>query len=391
MRLIRLVPWAFVFGLAAACGGSDSGGGGSDAGGEGGSDNVGGAPAAGGDDGSGGGDDRGIPLAEIPAEYAAALCSAYESCVGEVIELFVPGEDCVQKVTIQLQEELANLTELVDKGRVTYYPDKAQACIDELSAAGCSFLIERAPASCEAALVGTVAEGGDCELDEECEGAQYCKVGDACPGQCASLEQAGGLCTGNGDCVSGLTCGETGRCVAPAQAGEQCKQGEPDCTPGYICLGDDAAKKTPGKCLEIEATFAGKAGDACSLAEQWCGSGLVCEIDSVAPVSGKCVEKVGAGEACRAAFPDQCPGEQYCVLGGSQADPFAGTCTPKPEAGKPCGKGLGETASICAPYARCDGGVCRELAHLGEGCTLNATCYSDHCRDGACVASNSCE
>jgi hypothetical protein len=365
MRLIRLVPWAFVVGLAAACGGSDSGGDGSE---------------------------QGIPLEELPEKYAEALCDAYESCIGDVLAIFRPGEDCVKNATTQLTEELASLSELVDKGRVEYHASKTQACLDEIAAGGCNFLIERAPASCEKALVGTLAEGEDCELDEECEGEQYCKVAAACPGKCASLEQAGGLCSGSGDCVSGLTCGETGRCVAPAKAGEDCKQGEPDCTPGYICLGDDAANKTPGKCQPLGSTFDGKAGDDCSLAEQWCGGGLVCEIKAIATVSGECVAKVGTGDACRAAFPDQCPDDEYCVLDtATPLDLFDGTCTSKPEAGEPCGKALGGNPEICAPYARCDDGVCRALAHLGESCSQNATCYSDHCVGGACVASNSCE
>jgi hypothetical protein len=365
MRLIRLVPWAFVLGLAAACGGSESG---RDSGG------------------------TGIPLEELPAKYAEAACAAYDSCIGDLLGIFRPGEDCVKNAKIQFEEELANLSELVDKGRVKYHGTRAQACLDEVAAGGCSLLIERAPASCEEALVGTLAEGEDCELDEECAGEQYCKVAAACPGKCASLEQAGAPCSGNGDCISGLTCGETGRCVAAAKSGEACKQGEPDCVPGYICLGDDAAQKTPGTCIALDRAFAGKSGDDCSLAEQWCGGDLVCEIKSITPVSGDCVAKVGTGDACRAAFPDQCPDDEYCVLDTTTPlDLFDGLCTSKPEAGEPCGKGLGGNPEICAPYARCDDGVCREIAHLGEECSQNATCYSDHCVGGACVASNSCE
>ena len=55
-----------------------------------------------------------------------------------------------------------------------------------------------------------------------------------------------------------------------------------------------------------------------------------------------------------------------------------------------CGVNLFGNATVCAPYARCDGGVCRELAHLGETCTANPTCYSNSCVNGGCVRSNSC-
>jgi hypothetical protein len=364
MRSIRLVPFAFVLCLAAGCGGSDTGG----------------------DD-----EGDGIPLEEIPAQYAAAVCSTYTNCLGDLFAIFRPGEDCVKNTTVQLQEELAGLSAIVDAGRIKYHGTKLQACLDEVSGGGCSTLNERGPESCEAALEGTVAEGGDCELDEECKGKQYCKIGDACPGTCTLLEQAGGLCSGNSDCVSGLMCGETGRCVAPAKAGEPCKQGEPDCIAGYLCLGEDAATSTPGTCLEVESTFNGRAGDECSLETSLCSSGYACEITKVAPLGGTCAAQVASGDSCRAAFPDECPADEFCQLGSNPLNPLEGTCTPKPEAGEPCGKGLGPTPDQCAPYARCDSGVCRELAHLGEGCTVNATCYSEHCVDGACVAANSCE
>jgi hypothetical protein len=153
-------------------------------------------------------------------------------------------------------------------------------------------------------------------------------------------------------------------------------------------LGEDATAKTPGKCYTIAEALNGKLGDACALDSALCAAGLVCELTSISPISGECVAKVEAGATCHAAFPDECPDEQYCLLGANPLQ--AGTCTDKPPAGEPCGKGLG-APSICAPYARCDDGVCRDIAHAGEDCTVNATCYSNRCVDGACVTGNSCE
>ena len=365
MRLIRIVPLTLALGLAAACGDSESG-----------SD-----------------DDNGvsIPLEDIPAQYASAICSAYTNCLGDLFAIFRPGEDCVKNTTIQLEEELAGLPALVEAGRIKYHGTKLRACLDEVSGSDCSALNQRAPETCEAALEGTIAEGGDCELDEECEGAQYCRVDGGCPGTCTRLEQAGGVCSDNSDCVSGLMCGETGRCVAPAKADEACKQGEPDCGAGYLCLGEDAAANTPGTCRQVESTFSGKTGDDCSLETNLCATGYACEITKLDPIGGTCAGMVGSGDTCRAAFPDECPADEYCLLGGNPLDPLEGNCTPKPKAGEPCGKGLGPASDQCAPYARCDAGVCRELAHLGEGCTVKATCYSGRCIDGACVAANSCE
>ena len=99
--------------------------------------------------------------------------------------------------------------------------------------------------------------------------------------------------------------------------------------------------------------------------------------------------KVDAGATCHAAFPDECPDDEYCAL--TPLMPLMpGTCTAKPKPGEMCGSGLGG-AAICAPYARCDDGVCRDIAHAGEDCHANDTCYSGHCQANACVTGSSCE
>lgn len=360
MRSIRLVPFALALGVATACG-NDSGG-----------------------DGAA----SGLPIEELPAGYAEALCGVIQNCYGDVLQIFRAGEDCVANATVQAEEDLATLPNAVDAGRVKYNGVQAQKCLDEVAAAGCEFLSEREPESCKLALQGTVEAGGECELDAECEGDQYCDVADACPGTCKALEQAGGLCRGSSDCVSGLKCNDaTGRCVAPPGEGEACKGGEPDCSDGYFCLGD--AANMPGECVSLEQAFGGKVGDDCGTQTGLCATDLVCEITAIDPPRGTCGEKVGAGDTCPVAFPDACPADEYCAEINLLT--LEGTCTSKPKAGEPCGMNLGGAAEICAPYTRCDSGTCRELAHLGESCTANSTCYSDHCFEGACVASNSCE
>lgn len=358
MRLLRLVPFALMVGFAPACGG----------------DSDGNSAAA-------------VPIEELPAKYASALCSAINNCYGELLEVFRPGEDCAANTTTQIEEELATLPAAIDAGRVKYDGTKVQVCLDEVAAADCAFLSEREPESCKAVFEGTVTAGGDCERNEECEDDHYCDSSNACPGACSPLEQAGGPCTGNSDCASGLKCGATALCVAPSQAGEACKGGEPDCVDGYFCLGNDDAQNMPGECIPFAEAFAGKVGDECGL-EALCELGLSCHIMTVAPVAGECTEKVGSGDACGLAIPDQCPADQYCV-GVTLLTP-EGTCTPKPEAGEDCGVNLFGGADVCAPNTRCDAGVCRDLAHLGEECSVNATCYSDSCVGGGCVPSNSC-
>jgi hypothetical protein len=362
MRLARLVPFALLFGLIPACGGTAK-------------DDGDKAPS--------------ISIEELPAKYAAAFCETFTSCVGDLWGVYRPGEECIKDFTVTVEEALATLPNAVDAGRVKYHGTKVQTCLDDIAAGGCDTLSDRIPASCKAAIEGTLEEGDDCSLDAECKGEQFCKMGTSCPGKCAPYEQAGGPCASNDNCVSGLKCGDTGLCVAPSKEGEACEQGEPKCTDGLICLGQDSTQKTPGKCYAIAEALSGKEGDACSLEDgHLCADGFACEITSLTPIGGTCVAKAGSGDACKAAFPDQCPADQYCALGLNPL--MGGTCTSKPAAGEKCAAGLGG-GQICAPYTRCDAGVCRDIAHAGEECNEDDTCYSGHCTNMACVTGSSCQ
>ena len=362
MRLIRLVPFGLVLGLVAACGGSDTGSGNTATG--------------------------GVTMEELPGKYAAAFCDVFATCAGDLYGIFRPGEDCLKNMNVSVDEALATLPNSVDAGRVKYHAEKVQKCLDEIAGGDCDTLSQRSPASCKAAVEGTVAVGGDCMLDVECSGANYCQLGGTCPGKCAPYEQAGGACLGTDNCADGLKCGSNGHCVAPSQKGEACKQDEPECADGLLCLGDDAAQKTPGKCYTLDEALSGKLGDTCALDGNLCQASYACEITSVKPVGGTCVAKVDSGATCHAAFPDECPDDEYCAL-LPLMPLMPGKCTVKPKAGEKCAPGLG-SAEICAPYARCDDGVCRDIAHAGETCHSDSTCYSDHCVDNACVTGSSC-
>ena len=369
-----------MLGLAVACGGSDTTSGGSD---------NGDGNSNGGAGGDGAASAPGVSLEELPAKYGAAVCEVFTSCAGDLFSLFRPGEDCSRTTQVTVEEGLAQLLSAIDAGRVKYHADKVQACLDEVAGNGCAQLTQREPPSCEAALEGTVPQGGDCTLDAECEGEQYCKVGDACPGKCAPYAAAGEPCKSNDHCQSGLACDDNGHCVAPARLGELCQQGEPDCAPGLLCLGEDSTAGTPGKCYSPDQALKGELGDACAFTDgTLCAVDYSCEITSASPVGGTCVARVAANAACRAAIPDECPADQYCKLGQNPLEP--GVCTPKPVAGEKCARGLG-SAGICAPYVRCDDGLCRDIAHAGEDCHDDDTCYSGHCVNGACVTGNSCE
>jgi hypothetical protein len=95
----------------------------------------------------------------------------------------------------------------------------------------------------------SVAAGGTCVFDQECESGLRCHMG-----QCGSEGPAaeGGACKTNGDCVQRLRCapadgGTTGVCSKRKSAGEACSTVVDECF-GY-CLSTDGG--TAGSCVDF--------------------------------------------------------------------------------------------------------------------------------------------
>jgi hypothetical protein len=337
---------------------------------------------------------RAIPLEEVPAVYAEALCESLTRCAGPLLEVFLAGEDCVTTTTERISEEIPRLEQAIEDGRVQYRGDRLQACADEIRSRGCATLNDREPDVCQQALDGTVAIGGDCVMDEECDGAARCDFAAACPGQCTELAAEGEACDENDHCASGLSCSETsGRCETPGGPGDACEAGEPSCGFGYACAGADAENDQPGHCRTYDEVFAGADGDVCDPVNAvLCAPSLSCQVDAFTVATGieaHCAPSVGSAASCRVAFPDQCPDDEYCDVPASALE---GTCKPRPAIGQPCGLEPFETeGTICEAYARCNGGVCKALSNLGESCAVDAVCYSGHCEAGSCGSTASCE
>ncbi len=340
----------------------------------------------------------GVPIEEVPAKYAAALCEAYSACLGPLAEIYLPGEDCAVRTTDVIEDGFGSIQAAVDAKRVKYDGTKVEACIAELEARSCDALLERDSEACGAVLVGTIADGEDCSQNEECEGDAYCSFDVSCPGTCSPLETTGGACRADSNCASGLVCSETTeRCVTPAGPGDLCGGAEPECEPGYFCKGADNDAGTSGNCRGHDEVFAAGAGDACDILQNdFCDSDLSCAIDAVTlqgAIEASCTAQVGSGDACKIAIPDMCPPDEYCDVPKSMPLMLEGTCTPRPQVGEPCGFAtpFDETGSICEAYARCDGGNCRALATLGESCETGDVCLSGHCEGGGCVSGDHCE
>lgn len=339
--------------------------------------------------------DEAVPIEEVPQLFADTLCTTYETCLGGLLAVFLPGESCSAGLAIRVEDELPRLRTAIDNDRIVYNGTRIEACLQELQALGSDAATTRFSETCAAALGGTVALGDQCSMDEECQGAAYCDFSAACPGMCTALKGAGGMCDRDNQCASGLTCSDvTGLCVTPPGPGDRCEGGTaPDCGCGLICVGNDNAAGIEGNCRGIDEVFSAQVGAACNpLMGQFCAIGLACVVQTISPVDFVCQMPVASGAACRPGFPDPCPPDEYCSATATMLD---GTCTAKPGANEPCVKYLlsdmNDPPNICAPNLRCDGGTCRERQHLGAACTSSEVCYSDNCVSGGCRPEGSCD
>ena len=270
----------------------------------------------------------------------------------------------------------AELEDAIAAGRVVLDPDAARECF-AWHPERCLFHPIRflgpdvLPEACGRMLRGTVADGGGCRQNEECQGgvwASWCDRTSDCPGTCQPRPDLGEECTFAVGCRGALLCEETvcvegtegaacrvdegcdwplqcrdGSCAAPPRRGELCHYSL-GCDVGLYCVS--------GTC---SAPFG--PGERCD-AELPCVDGLRC-------VGSRCIPIVMPGEACGEDIA--CPRSYTCEVGH---------CTRLPIAGETC-----DERTLPCVEGRCDGGVCRRLP---EGATCDPTSPLGECEDGGC-------
>ncbi len=330
-----------------------------------------------------------VPIEDVGASYAGALCDALDACYGPTVgPLFFGGSDCEGTFRTSFESTSIPLyRDAIERGTLIYDGARFSDCEASLEMLGCGIFSARVADVCEEAFVGTLPPGAACTLDEECEGASYCDHGGgACPGSCQARGAAGAACIDDGGCTTGLRCA-AGTCRAPAGDGAGCDGPTGlGCNAGLICLGADETRA--GTCLSVEEAFSGALGAACDPSTgPLCADGLSCALDQV--VAGAptfvCVERAAIGAACRIAIPDACANAVCDGLAPDTGD-FDGTCVAVPAAGEACG-GLMER---CATGTRCLDGTCEPSGALGAACSSPAGCASGRCEGGVCVAPMLC-
>ena len=344
-----------------------------------------------------------VPLDQIPAELAKSFCAAEQACNQFLYDFAFTNTDCVSVATKEFAQASYNdIQAAVTAGTVKYDGNLARTCVNDIANGACAALDNNTPDSCKRALAGTAATGAACNVDEECAGDARCDTSaGTCPGKCAPLASAGVACSADGDCALGAVCSPvTQKCVAPAQVGEDCGGGVAgDCAAGLLCIGDDQDNKKAGKCQTVAATLVGQSGAACDLqAGPWCADGLSCVVQSYAAgkLSSTCQPAATSGGSCGIAVPSQCPKGEYCPLDlvDLLAMKSSANCQALPSEGAACGPAIAFTR--CGQDLVCDATtdalkpVCVTRHDLGEPCSDDSLCYSQHCVSGACVPESSC-
>ncbi len=377
VRWIGLALLSGSMGLAmAACGGSDTTG-----------------------TGGGGGAGTTIPLEDVPAKFASAYCSIFQTCFGDIYGLMTGGQDCATNIQRSFEDgAFQSIKQGVSDGTVIYHADKTQTCLDALVAEGCSALTSRMPTQCQDALEGTVAEGAGCTFNAECKNGDYCKIGTACPGTCTAPGPEGADCTADDDCQSGLLCSKTDKkCYKPGASGDTCDTGHPDCSPGLVCSKEASA--TTGTCKSFDSYLSANEGDTCNptAGGPLCKAGLSCIVESIdtsvnpPTASWKCAKTVTSGADCNIGVPEQCPFGEYCDAKLSQGV-YQGKCQKLPTDGQPCQTTV--SGDKCAVDTVCEVNgttkTCKAIQRLGGTCTADDQCYSTSCTSGVCAAPSDC-
>jgi hypothetical protein len=326
------------------------------------------------------------PSALTLDQYGTALgdatCGVLRDCYGEdLLDTLAPG--CVEVYARSWDQAVGpRIEEAIAAGTVQFDGASAQRCLDEIEATGCAVIDRQSLEACEATLVGTVAAGGACNLNEECSGDAFCRLDAMCPGTCQPRAGAAATCEEDDGCQATLRCVD-GVCRAPGASGAGCATAN-ECQGGLICFGQMGT--TDGECISTADLQTAGLGDACSpqqIGGPLCEPGLSCVLTEItagpppAPVF-ECVSPSASGAVCNVGFPDPCPSGEMCAGAAPLSGDLEGTCTALPTSG-PC------LENRCADAHRCDGTRCVAISGIGGACMEDADCFSGNCEGGTCA------
>jgi hypothetical protein len=282
----------------------------------------------------------GLSPTQACSDLASSICNRLDSCAPFYVTL---AYGSVSQCTMRAAVGCPNVISANGSGATA---SDVEACARAYTAASCADLESNSPPSaCQ--IAGTLAAGAVCGTGQQCVGPSgYCKIAStAVCGACATQSAAGGPCTANGDCQSGLVCGTAtgatmGACVSPGAAGAMCDAGHP-------CQATLACSKTT-------CSPPGQAGAACDPTGQNCDltQGLFCN-----PTSKVCaqVQTAAAGGSC--GYSASTNTYTLCANGATcngATGTKQGTCGAVAADGAACGSNM----ATCMAPAICVNDVC---------------------------------
>jgi hypothetical protein len=227
----------------------------------------------------------GISFQELPGELGKAFCERVFSCCGAseamtlVLGPLLTKDNCPALAPFYFGDYFKKYTLSLVEKRVTYFPERVEACLDRLTSRSC----EQFGASLYSAYpyypyyspyyAGAVPPAAF-----------------TCDDLFAPVQAPNELCQNDYECTDGFcvaTLGVDKRCQALSQLGQSCQSYTPSrCAPGLYCAGS--------VCRQI-----GKEGDTCydTYSTTACESGLYCAA-GIYPASPSCKPKLADGSSC---------------------------------------------------------------------------------------------
>jgi hypothetical protein len=309
-------------------------------------------------------------------DFATVCTTFFNKQVSLLTTCYHANPDYVNAILGVQQGFCAARQKEVTAGLIAYNATQGAACVSAVNAMTCADVFSQnvnAPASCNAALVGTVANGtgaaNQCYDANDCANG-FCTwdlSGGTCPGHCQAYPGLGGDCS-NARCATGQNCGSaTGTLVCTAEAttvGGACP-----CADNLWC---DTSGGGAGTCQPFLAASA-----ACSTSSSRCATGLVC----TGTTTPTCKAMVGLAGACTPSTS----GQTGCGFGYA-CDAGTSKCVSWPKVGESC-----QTIPLCI------GGYCDMVTNptsptckalLADGAPCSSSLFGLDCASHTCSTSS---
>jgi hypothetical protein len=306
------------------------------------------------------------------AEIAEVAChNMYQCCSeGEIENLLNVSEprteiQCREDLTLFCERGSGNaLADSIKNNRVTFDATRMNDCLDTLVApeGTCGAVVAELPwktACMESAFAGTVATGGTCYFQHDCQGAPanaYCAPNQKCTqkptagfpcstatpcadafyclnGICQTKLAAGAPCTSTSQCQTDLFCDFDALpmpvCTAKAPGGSPCNSAQGcssgTCIPG-TCMGTSQNCYRDTDCLS-----------RCADDGTYCTTSATCALGTCSVGGNSCSSATnctaGSGDTCVfpvLCLPGDCVGDPICTAAIYQVDYCDDTFAPLP-------------------------------------------------------------